>query len=161
LPAAPGMPSDAVTKDAPPVSSPAPAVRSRIPPPVPRRPRPLPALVAAAIIVALFAGLLLRFAQGRFWDVLQQPTATAFFAQAPTATAGVRPGFLPVTGRWSVSSLSTTSTIVVSMSVANVLYRDGKLLQRSDDGGKTWRTISTPQIPGVPAAATEGAVGIM
>ncbi len=109
-----------------------------------RRPRPLPAIAAAVIVVALLAGLLVHVAQSRLLSGLQQPTVTASIA--PTATVGIRAGFGPITGRWSATSLGAGSTIVVSLSNPQVLYRDGTQLQRSNDGGKTWRTIPTPLI---------------
>jgi hypothetical protein len=135
-----------------------PAPQPVIPPAAPRRPRPLPAIAAAVAIVALLAGLLVHFAQSRPPNILQQPTATV--SSVPTATEGVRPGVNPVTGQWSISSIQEGS-LVVSMSNPSVLYHDGKQLERSDNGGKTWRTIQTPRIPVVGATITESNISAM
>ena len=51
--------------------------------------------------------------------------------------------------------------LVVSMSNPNVLYRDGTQLERSDNGGQTWRTIATPHIPVTNATVVVNSVSVM
>lgn len=105
----------------------------------------LGALVAAALLVALFAGLLAQQAARR-----PAPGATATVAAthvaSPTTTASPSgAGWTQISGYAGVYGLS------VSPSVPSIAYQvwindTGIVVRRTDDSGATWHTLPVPHI---------------
>lgn len=110
------------------------------------------ALVAAAVVIALFAGLLLRQA-----GVRSKPGAasvsTPTLTTQPAATATAAPA-----GEWtSVADLTQApggapASLLTQYQVFAGQTAKGTppvfTLRRSDDGGKTWRDLTPPPVPG-------------
>ncbi|HZC05189.1 MAG TPA: hypothetical protein VE338_06080 [Ktedonobacterales bacterium] len=110
----------------------------------------LGALIAAGLLIALFAGLLAQQASRR-----PTPASTATVARATTTTAASTPTV--AAGTWApIDAYTGVAGLVVAPSDPRVAYQiwldqqkgspTAVILRRTDDQGATWQTLTPPSI---------------
>lgn len=136
--------------------------------------RTLLGLAAAVVIVGLLAAVFASMAPGRS-PAGGKPTASAQPTSTAIPTATPRPAYGPVRGSWQpIPALQNQpDPPTVAPSNPNVIYEavyaqtggaepvgQYSMLRRSDNGGKSWRTIAVPK-PNDPAVTAWGPGGVL